>query len=174
MASKHPRVPCECGLLKDYRAKRCSACAKSSTTPEFRAIKVEAVRLAMSAGDTTIRRIAERAGVNRHFVKTALAELGFDFNQLRPTGKRGPEPEHIFTIAPKRRNAPVLAYIRRHDILPDSCAMCGIGPEWNGQPLKLQLDHIDGNACNNLLGNLRILCPNCHTQTDTFTGRNTR
>lgn len=50
----------------------------------------------------------------------------------------------------------------------DQCVACGIGPEWNGKPITLQLDHIDGNKFNNLRENLQILCPNCHSQTDTF------
>ena len=50
----------------------------------------------------------------------------------------------------------------------DKCFECGQLPEWNGKPLTLQLDHIDGNSDNNLLSNLRLLCPNCHTQTHTF------
>lgn len=41
---------------------------------------------------------------------------------------------------------------------------CGLGPEWNERPLTLQIDHIDGDWRNNLLSNLRFLCPNCHTQ----------
>lgn len=53
-------------------------------------------------------------------------------------------------------------------LLKEECSACGIGPEWNGKKLTLQLDHIDGNRRNNLLVNLRILCPNCHSQTDTF------
>jgi 5-methylcytosine-specific restriction endonuclease McrA len=36
----------------------------------------------------------------------------------------------------------------------------------------MQVDHIDGNSNNNILSNLRILCPNCHSQTDTFAARN--
>lgn len=47
------------------------------------------------------------------------------------------------------------------------CEECGIGEEWNGKMLTLQLDHVDGDHKNNLLGNLRILCPNCHSQTIT-------
>lgn len=47
------------------------------------------------------------------------------------------------------------------------CVKCGIGEEWNGEPLTLQLDHIDGDSDNNFPINLRILCPNCHTQTPT-------
>lgn len=50
--------------------------------------------------------------------------------------------------------------------------VCGLGPTWNDRPLALQLDHIDGDATHNGLENLRILCPNCHSQTRTFAGRN--
>lgn len=49
----------------------------------------------------------------------------------------------------------------------EKCASCGIGPLWNNKKLILQLDHIDGNSDNNLPINLRLLCPNCHTQTET-------
>ena len=52
------------------------------------------------------------------------------------------------------------------------CESCGIGENWNGKDLVLELDHIDGNNTNNSLENLRILCPNCHSQTPTFRGRN--
>ena len=44
--------------------------------------------------------------------------------------------------------------------------------EWNGKPLSLHLDHIDGNSDNNFPNNIRLLCPNCHSQTETFSGRN--
>jgi hypothetical protein len=52
------------------------------------------------------------------------------------------------------------------------CELCGQGPVWNGKPLTLQIDHIDGNSDNNALSNVRVLCLHCHSQTDTFTGRN--
>ena len=48
------------------------------------------------------------------------------------------------------------------------CTECGQTDTWNNKPLVLQLDHIDGNSDNNFPINLRLLCPNCHTQTDTF------
>lgn len=51
------------------------------------------------------------------------------------------------------------------------CEICGI-KEWNGKPLQCQLDHIDGNRYNNNLENLRIICPNCHSQTETFCSKN--
>lgn len=48
------------------------------------------------------------------------------------------------------------------------CSICGVGEEWAGKPLTLQLDHIDGNSDNDLPINLRVLCPNCHSQTETY------
>jgi transposase len=55
--------------------------------------------------------------------------------------------------------------------VPHACTTCGLGPEWNGKPLTLELDHIDGDRLNNELSNLRLLCPNCHAQTETSNRR---
>ena len=48
------------------------------------------------------------------------------------------------------------------------CSECGLGDEWNGKPIVLQLDHINGIHNDNRYENLRFLCPNCHSQTPTF------
>ena len=51
------------------------------------------------------------------------------------------------------------------------CSCCSIS-EWNGKSIVLEIDHIDGNSDNNRPENLRFICPNCHSQTDTYKARN--
>lgn len=53
------------------------------------------------------------------------------------------------------------------------CAECGIDEIWNNKPLKFDLDHVSGDRLDETRGNLRFLCPNCHSQTPTYkTGNN--
>ncbi len=53
----------------------------------------------------------------------------------------------------------------------NKCEVCGVD-KWNGSVIECELDHIDGNSKNHSLDNLRILCPNCHSQTETFRAKN--
>lgn len=52
------------------------------------------------------------------------------------------------------------------------CVECGLTDEWNNKKLSLHLDHINGNNMDHRKENLRFLCPNCHSQTHTYCGRN--
>ena len=58
-------------------------------------------------------------------------------------------------------------------LLQNRCSICGIS-EWLGRRLMCHLDHINGVNNDNRLENLRMLCPNCHSQTDTYGGLNKR
>lgn len=64
--------------------------------------------------------------------------------------------------------------VLRDNLIPYKCAMCALENEWQGNFLSLHLDHINGDNCDQRLENLRFLCPNCHSQTETYCGKKTR
>ena len=59
----------------------------------------------------------------------------------------------------------------REGVLRPRCAGCGL-ERWRDTPIPLELDHVSGDRSDNRLENLRLLCPNCHAQTETYRGRN--
>lgn len=72
---------------------------------------------------------------------------------------------------PKAQTSGLRRRILREGILQNKCSICGI-EEWMGRPIVCELDHANGNRYDHRLENLRLLCPNCHSQTDTYCGRN--
>jgi hypothetical protein len=73
--------------------------------------------------------------------------------------------------APKwRSNGRVLRNALLRAGVPEKCSVCDIS-EWCGSPLRVQVDHISGDSHDNRVENLRFLCPNCHSQTATFSNK---
>ena len=95
---------------------------------------------------------------------------GQSWNKGKKVGPKRPVEEYLSNQRPiqsyKLKNRLLAEGLKQH-----KCECCGI-TEWNGHPAPIELDHIDGNRYNNTIENLRILCPNCHAQTDTYRGKN--
>ncbi|MCP3756240.1 HNH endonuclease signature motif containing protein [Streptomyces sp. TBY4] len=94
----------------------------------------------------------------------------------RPKSRRTPEAILVKQQDPRirRRQGEQLRGALAELGIPERCAMCGIEPIWQGEPLPLEVDHLDGDWRNNQAANLRLLCPNCHSTTDTYRGRGKR
>jgi 5-methylcytosine-specific restriction endonuclease McrA len=73
--------------------------------------------------------------------------------------------------SPKRNRKHVKIRLVGAGLLENRCQSCDLS-DWRGQPLTMHLDHINGVRNDNRLENLRMLCPNCHSQTPTYGGRN--
>ena len=80
--------------------------------------------------------------------------------------------EDLFTENSKSSRHIVKKRIINENIIEYKCSICGNTGEWLGNKISLILDHINGINNDNRLENLRLLCPNCHSQTSTYTGRN--
>lgn len=63
-------------------------------------------------------------------------------------------------------------YLIKFGVKKAECECCK-NTTWNNQPIPLELHHVDGNHYNNALDNVQLLCPNCHAQTSTNSGKNT-
>lgn len=89
-------------------------------------------------------------------------------NKANPT--RRYQTEDLLVIGSTYDTGSLKKRLLREGLLRNQCYECSSKPEWRGKPLTLHMDHINGNRSDNRLENLRILCPNCHTQTPTYCG----
>ncbi|MCK9567328.1 HNH endonuclease [Candidatus Pacearchaeota archaeon] len=131
----------------------------------------------------TITQVLQKFGVpsnqgfyNRKF-HSEIERLGIDTSHFRaPSAKNAVNLNKIMVENSEwlGRSSDLKKRLIRNNLLTNVCSKCGQKPFWNGQVLVLQIDHINGNNTDNRLENLRILCPNCHTQTETFSCRRRR
>ena len=143
---------------------------------------------AATATSTTITGILRvfgfaSAGQKHRILLTRLRSLAIDFSHI-PLGRHAglgrsfgggvqkPLSEILVEHSTFHRQH-LKKKLIKEGLLPERCVLCDQGPVWCGQPLVLTLDHINGTNDDNRFWNLRLLCPNCHSQTSTFCGKNT-
>ena len=121
-------------------------------------------------------------GGNYAFIKDQILKAGIDASHF--TGQRWrrgatnpvvpPTPlEELLVDNKLVHSTDLRRRLIKAGLLPAACSSCK-RKTWLGQPIALELDHINGNKRDNRLSNLRILCPNCHAQTPTYRGKNIR
>jgi HNH endonuclease len=116
-----------------------------------------------------------------HSLRECIARFGFSRQTWHAAVQRG-------AIAPRAHPMPMDrllvadTYRGRHNLKlrlvgeglkQNRCEACGL-TEWLGRPLSMALHHVNGDGRDNRLENLQLLCPNCHSQTDNFSGRGRR
>jgi transposase len=99
-------------------------------------------------------------------------------NELKYDNKRGNKwlkkynNDEIFCKHSPMSTKNIKNRIIKDNLIEYVCNECDLKDKWNGKKISLQLDHVNGVNDDNRLENLRFLCPNCHSQTDTYSAKN--
>ncbi|MEU9958091.1 HNH endonuclease signature motif containing protein [Streptomyces sp. NPDC050982] len=128
-----------------------------------------------------LRRLGlEVVGGHHTHISRRIKAYGIDISHFQAPSRRGetrrpwtPEALLVEQTGTHARRIPSDRLRRAMTVLgvPERCARCGTEPVWRGHPLPLEVDHVDGNWRDNRIENLRFLCPNCHSTTDSYRGR---
>ncbi|MEV5105688.1 HNH endonuclease [Streptomyces massasporeus] len=138
------------------------------------------VAVAQSASFAEVLRLLERPdnGGQRAMLRQWIAQEHLNtahfVGQAHNRGKAGriparrPEEVLVRHEGDRRTKTSLLRRALSGVGVPEQCVRCGIGPEWLGKPMTLEVDHINGDWRDDRLENLRLLCPNCHAVTSTW------
>lgn len=120
------------------------------------------------------------AGGNYATIKLRIKELDLDTSHMTGQswmkGQKNPNMvpkplEEILVSGRPTQSDRLRKRLLSEGIFEARCNWCEL-TEWRGQDIPLELDHINGEHDDNRIENLRLLCPNCHAQTETYRGKN--
>lgn len=138
----------------------------------------EAISTSVSIRQTLQKLNIEASGANYYTFHKAIKFFNLDTSHFTgqnlagrklPTRRR-PLEDYLNNLYPITSYT-LKKYVLAEKLLERKCSSCQL-TEWLGELVPLELDHIDGNNMNNSLENLRLLCPNCHSFTPTYRGKN--
>ncbi|MFJ9945979.1 HNH endonuclease signature motif containing protein [Streptomyces erythrochromogenes] len=142
-----------------------AVCASSNMYEVLRRLGLDAV----GGNHTHISRRVRALGIDTtHFTGQPRTDRTRD-NRRRRTAAEILCVDH--SPHPRRTPSSMLRRALLELGIEDSCSECGTAPVWMGAKLPLEVDHINGDWRDNRPENLRLLCPNCHSTTDTYRGR---
>ncbi|MEU0403951.1 HNH endonuclease signature motif containing protein [Streptomyces sp. NPDC006197] len=148
-----------------------------------REVLAEAVAASHSVWDVLRVLGVELVGGQHTHISRRIKAYGIDTTHFTPStrtermrhNQRRRTPEEVLVLDttphPRRIRSSRLKRALLETGVKEECALCDVGSTWLGRPLPLEVDHIDGGWRNNRPENLRFLCPNCHSATDTYRGR---
>ncbi|MFE8986325.1 HNH endonuclease signature motif containing protein [Streptomyces collinus] len=122
----------------------------------------------------------EVVGGHHTHISRRIKAYGIDTSHFKVPTRRGKPwrprtPEAFLVEQPadraRRVSSDRLKWAMASSGVAERCALCGTEAVWRGRPLPLEVDHVDGDWRNNRIENLRLLCPNCHSTTDSYRGR---
>jgi hypothetical protein len=138
----------------------------------------EAIQSSVSIREALQKLNIKAAGGNYYIFQKAVNYFNIDtshFTGQNITGRKLPQrrksiEDYITNKIPIQSNK-LRKYLLESGTFKHECSSCKLS-EWMGNPIPIELDHINGNNQDNSLENLRILCPNCHALTPTYRGKN--
>lgn len=133
----------------------------------------EAVRESTSMAGVLRYLGVHQSGGNHSHISRRVREFGLDTSHFlgQYQGLRGGSNKLHYTevLVLRDENSPRQYAFRLRRCMLDAgmiyaCGSCGLGPEWNGKKLTLEIDHVNGTPWDDRSHNLQFLCPNCHAQ----------
>ena len=142
---------------------------------------IQAVKSSSSIAQVLIKLGLKAVGGNYRIIKRRFKELNIDTSHFTGQGhlkgkKHGWTPkiplEQILVDKSNYQSYKLKNRLIKEGYLENKCSICALGDSWCGKKINHHLDHINGINTDNRLENLRLLCPNCHSQTHTYSGKN--